>query len=64
MPEPVSMTGRAWPHRPDGCGRRRPVGDANLLLARGADLALRDKAGKRAVDLTVLTSLRERLTPP
>jgi hypothetical protein len=36
---------------------------ANLLLARGADLALRDKAGKRAVDLTVLTSLRERLTP-
>ncbi len=39
-------------------------GIANLLLACGADLALRDKAGKRAVDLTVLTSLRERLTPP
>ena len=39
-------------------------GIANLLLARGADPALKDKAGKRAVDLTVLTSLRERLTPP
>ena len=37
---------------------------ANLLLARGADPALKDKAGKRAADLTVLTSLRERLTPP
>ena len=39
-------------------------GIANLLLARGADPALKDKTGKRAVDLTVLTSLRERLTPP
>ena len=37
---------------------------ANLLLARGADPSLKDKAGKRAVDLTVLSSLRERLTPP
>jgi ankyrin repeat protein len=37
---------------------------AGLLLARGADPALRDKAGKRAADLTVLTSLRERLTAP
>jgi ankyrin repeat protein len=36
---------------------------ANLLLARGADPSLKDKAGKRAVDLTVLSSLRERLTP-
>ncbi len=36
---------------------------ANLLLARDADPALRDKAGKRAADLTVLSSLRERLTP-
>jgi ankyrin repeat protein len=36
---------------------------AGLLLARGADPALRDKAGKRAADLTVLSSLRERLTP-
>jgi ankyrin repeat protein len=36
---------------------------ANLLLARNADPALRDKAGKRAADLTVLSSLRERLTP-
>ena len=35
---------------------------AALLLARGADPSLRDKAGKRAADLTVLTSLRERLT--
>jgi ankyrin repeat protein len=37
---------------------------ANLLLARGADLSLKDKAGKRAADLTVLSSLRERLTAP
>jgi ankyrin repeat protein len=37
---------------------------ANLLLARGADPALSDKAGKRAADLTLLSSLRERLTVP
>ena len=37
---------------------------ANLLLARGADPSLKDKAGKRAADLTVLTALRERLTTP
>jgi ankyrin repeat protein len=37
---------------------------AGLLLARGADLSLKDKAGKRAADLTVLSSLRERLTTP
>lgn len=36
---------------------------ANLLLARGADPSLKDKAGKRAADLTVLSALRERLTP-
>jgi ankyrin repeat protein len=36
---------------------------AGLLLARGADPALKDEAGKRAADLTVLTSLRELLTP-
>jgi ankyrin repeat protein len=36
---------------------------ANLLLARGADPALKDKAGRRAADLTVLSSLREKLTP-
>jgi ankyrin repeat protein len=36
---------------------------ANLLLARGADPSLKDKAGKRAADLTVLSSLREQLTP-
>jgi ankyrin repeat protein len=36
---------------------------AELLLKRGADPSLKDKAGKRAADLTVLTSLRERLTP-
>ncbi len=36
---------------------------ANLLLGKGADLAIKDKAGKRAADLTVLSSLRERLTP-
>ena len=35
---------------------------ATVLLARGADPSLRDKAGKRAADLTVLTSLRERLS--
>ncbi|WP_409187565.1 ankyrin repeat domain-containing protein [Bradyrhizobium sp. RDM4] len=36
---------------------------AALLLARGADPSLRDNSGKRAADLTRLTSLRERLTP-
>jgi len=36
---------------------------ADLLLARGADPSLKDKVGKRAADLTVLSSLRERLTP-
>jgi ankyrin repeat protein len=36
---------------------------AALLLKRGADPSLKDKAGKRAADLTVLTALRERLTP-
>ena len=36
---------------------------ANLLLARGADPTLKDKAGKSAADLTVLSSLREKLTP-
>jgi ankyrin repeat protein len=36
---------------------------ASLLLARGADSSLKDKAGTRAADLTVLTSLRELLTP-
>jgi ankyrin repeat protein len=34
-----------------------------LLLAHGADPAIKDKAGKRAADLTVLTALREMLTP-
>jgi len=37
---------------------------AGLLLAHGADPSLKDKAGKRAADLTVLSSLRERLTRP
>jgi uncharacterized protein len=37
---------------------------AGLLLARGADPSLKDKAGKRAADLTVLSALRERLTVP
>jgi uncharacterized protein len=36
---------------------------AGLLLARGADPTLKDRAGKRASDLTALSSLRERLTP-
>ena len=36
---------------------------ADLLLKRGADPSLKDKTGKRAADLTVLTALRERLTP-
>jgi uncharacterized protein len=40
------------------------AGIANVLLARGADRSLSDKAGKRAADLTVLTSLRERLATP
>lgn len=34
-----------------------------LLLAHGADPSLRDKAGKRAVDLATLSALREALTP-
>jgi len=37
---------------------------ATLLLARGADPSLKDKAGKRAADLTSLSLLRERLTVP
>lgn len=37
---------------------------AALLLARGADPSLMDKAGKRAADLTALSSLRERLAAP
>jgi ankyrin repeat protein len=37
---------------------------ASLLLAHGADPSLKDNAGKRAADLTVLSSLRDRLTPP
>ena len=36
---------------------------ANLLLARGADPSLKHKAGKRAADITFLSSLREQLTP-
>ena len=36
---------------------------AGLLLARGADPSLKDKSGQRAADLTVLSALRERLTP-
>jgi uncharacterized protein len=40
------------------------VGVADLLLLRGADASLKDKTGKRAADFTVLSSLRERLTPP
>jgi ankyrin repeat protein len=36
---------------------------AGLLLARGADSSLKDRAGKRAADLTVVSSLRERLAP-
>ena len=35
-----------------------------LLLARGADPSLKDQAGKRAADLTSLSSLRERLAVP
>jgi ankyrin repeat protein len=37
---------------------------AALLLARGADPSLKDRAGKRAADLTALSSLRERLAAP
>jgi ankyrin repeat protein len=40
------------------------AGIANLLLTRGADPSLQDKAGKRAADLSKLTSLRERLAAP
>src|SRR5215210_4079886 len=37
---------------------------AALLLARGADPSLKDESGKSAADLTVISWLRERLTPP
>jgi uncharacterized protein len=37
---------------------------AALLLRRGADPSLKDNAGKRAADLTALSSLRERLAAP
>jgi hypothetical protein len=40
------------------------AGIANLLLTRGVDASLKDDAGKRAADLTVLSSQRERITPP
>lgn len=36
---------------------------AQLLLTHGADPSLRDKAGKRAADLTALSALRAALTP-
>jgi len=36
---------------------------AQLLLKHGADPSYRDKAGKRASDLTTLSALREALTP-
>jgi ankyrin repeat protein len=36
---------------------------AKLLLAHGADATLKDRAGKRAADLTMLSALRETLTP-
>jgi uncharacterized protein len=36
---------------------------AQLLLSHGADPSLRDKAGKRAADLTAVSALREALTP-
>jgi len=36
---------------------------AQLLLKHGADPSVRDKAGKRASDLTTLSALREALTP-
>lgn len=38
-------------------------GIVKALLAHGADPALADKAGKHAADLTVLSALREELTP-
>ena len=40
------------------------VGQVRELLARGADPSLKDQAGKRAADLTSLSSLRERLAVP
>ena len=35
---------------------------ANLLIAHGADVSLKDRGGKAAADLTTVSSLRERLT--
>ena len=52
------------PHRADDAAEGGHAEIANLLTGRGADASLKDKAGKRAADLTVLTSLRERLTRP
>jgi len=40
------------------------AGIVDLLLKRGADASRKDKAGKRAADLTVSSSLRERLSTP
>jgi ankyrin repeat protein len=37
------------------------AGIVEVLLSRGADRSLKDNAGKRAGDLTVLTALREKL---
>lgn len=37
---------------------------AKLLLVRGADISLKDNAGKRAVDLATVSLLRERLMVP
>jgi hypothetical protein len=34
-----------------------------LLLARGADRALRDNGGRTAADLASITTLRQRLAP-
>lgn len=39
------------------------AGIADLLLAKGADPSLRDKAGKRAADLATQSALREKLAP-
>ncbi len=38
------------------------AGITNLLIARGADVSLKDRGGKAAADLTTVSSLREQLS--
>jgi len=71
--EVVSYLGDAGAHIDDRDARGRTAlmiaAEGNhaeivqLLLKHAADPSLRDKAGKRAADLTAVSALREALTP-